>query len=380
MKKLAIITTHPIQYHAPWFRLLHERRNIAMKVFYTWSQVETEEKFDPGFEKNIEWDIPLLEGYDYTFVKNISKSPGSKTYAGINNPSLIKVLHEWKPDAILVFGWKFKSHLKVMRYFHGKVPVLFRGDSTLLSQHRGLRFWLKFQLLKRIYKNVNIALYVGEENKKYFESAGLKAKQLVYAPHAIDNNRFLDTVFDPTENNGKDTVFLFAGKFEEIKNLHFLIETFLSGGFENAQLMLVGKGPLEEDLVKKFRAKPNIIFCGFRNQKEMPSVYRIADVFVLASKSETWGLAVNEAMAAGAPVLVSDKCGCAVDLVENGKSGYVFTSNDGVDLKNKMTLMASDKAKLKEMGKYAFEKIQDWSFEKIVMAIEDIVNREAATK
>jgi hypothetical protein len=71
LKKLAIITTHPIQYHAPWFKLLTERKKLNVMVYYTWGQLEHNSKYDPGFGKNVEWDIPLLEGYEYRFVKNI---------------------------------------------------------------------------------------------------------------------------------------------------------------------------------------------------------------------------------------------------------------------------------------------------------------------
>lgn len=65
MKRLAIITTHPIQYNAPLFKLLTQRNNITIKVFYTWGKSVLENKYDPGFKKNIEWDIPLLDGYGF---------------------------------------------------------------------------------------------------------------------------------------------------------------------------------------------------------------------------------------------------------------------------------------------------------------------------
>ena len=139
MIKLAIITTHPVQYNAPLFRLLTERNNIKIKVFYTWSQTASGVKFDPGFGKTIEWDIPLLDGYEYNFVENISAKPGSHHYKGINNPTLIKEIKEWNADSLLVYGWNFKSHLKALCFFKNKIPVLFRGDSTLLDEKPGLK-------------------------------------------------------------------------------------------------------------------------------------------------------------------------------------------------------------------------------------------------
>ena len=82
MKKLAIITTHPIQYYAPVFKLLRQRQKLDIKVFYTWGK-NAEIKYDPGFKKNIEWDIPLLDGYPYEWVKNISQNPGTHNFKGI---------------------------------------------------------------------------------------------------------------------------------------------------------------------------------------------------------------------------------------------------------------------------------------------------------
>ena len=131
MKKIAIITTHPIQYNAPWFKMLALADSVDLKVFYTWSQAKEKVK-DKTFGREIKWDIPLLEGYNYEFVKNISKNPGSNQWNGIDNPDLIPKVKSFDPDSILVFGWKMKSHFKVMRYFKGKVPVWFRGDSTLI--------------------------------------------------------------------------------------------------------------------------------------------------------------------------------------------------------------------------------------------------------
>src|SRR5687767_11380417 len=97
IRKLAIITTHPIQYYAPLFKLLNQRGRIAIKVFYTWSQSAKGPNFDPGFGKKIEWDIPLLNGYDYTFVKNTSSKPGTHHFKGIINPTLNAEVEQWQP-------------------------------------------------------------------------------------------------------------------------------------------------------------------------------------------------------------------------------------------------------------------------------------------
>jgi glycosyltransferase involved in cell wall biosynthesis len=387
VKKLAIITTHPIQYNAPLFKLLHQRGNIEIKVFYTWGEEVLQKKFDPGFNKNIEWDIPLLDGYEYKFVENIAKDKGSYHFRGIDNPSLNKEIESWGADAILVYGWSFKSHLKVMRYFKGKIPVLFRGDSTLLQQQGKLKTLFRKIFLSWVYKYVDTALYVGTHNKAYFKNCGLKENQLHFAPHAIDNARFQTT----NENEGwainfKKTnsipddhlIFMFAGKLEEKKNVGLLLSAFSTIPVTKTALVIVGNGPLEQELKATYLKGTNIYFSDFQNQKNMPAVYQLADVFVLPSKgpSETWGLAINEAMAAGKAILASDACAAAIDLIKPGANGYIFKSDVMEDAVNKIKLLGNSKVQLAAFGKASAAIIESWSYEKICTAIESTVNSE----
>ncbi len=387
MKKLAIITTHPIQYNAPLFRLLTERNQIDIKVFYTWSQSAAGEKYDPGFGQHIKWDIPLLEGYDYSFVENISKNPGSHHYKGINNPTLIKQIEDWGADALLVYGWSFKSHLQCLRYFHKKIPVFFKGDSTLLDESPGLKQLARRFFLQWVFSFVDVALYVGDANKKYFLKHGLKPSQLLFAPHAVDNVRFQKKEESVREAaalrtqlhiHPADTVFLFAGKMEKKKNPILLLQVFLTLTRENVHLVLAGNGELEAELKALAAGKTRIHFLPFQNQLMMPTLYQLCEVFVLPSSGpgETWGLAVNEAMAAGKAVLVSNACGVAADLVEDGKNGYSFKRNNAEDLKEKILLLMDKKNDLSMMGAASSSMIKSWSFVKNAAVIEYLMNKE----
>ena len=387
VNKLAIITTHPIQYYAPIFRLLSTDDEIETKVFYTWSQSKEGLKYDPGFGKRIEWDIPLLDGYDYTFVKNTSAKPGSHHFFGIKSPTLIAEIESWKPDAVLVIGWSFVSHLQCIRHFHKKIPVLFRGDSTLLDEKPGIKMMLRRLFLKWAYSHVDVAFYVGTNNKAYFLKHGLKNEQLVFAPHAVDNGRFGENATDK-EMEAKawrsklgiaasDLVFLFAGKLEPKKNPAILIESFSEIKNEKIKLVLLGDGILKEQLKSLSKNDERISFVEFQNQQEMPVVYRMADVFVLPSMGpgETWGLAVNEAMACGRAVIVSNRCGCAADLVLDDTNGYIFKSGDKQDLNAKMKKMI-DAEKTTLMKVQSLRIIKDWSFENIVNAIVKVVKQQ----
>ncbi len=387
MKRLAIITTHPIQYNAPLFKLLFQRANIAIKVFYTWGESVLENKFDPGFGKEIKWDIPLLEGYVYEFVTNKAKSPGSHHYKGIVNPDLVKRILAFNADVILVYGWNFHSHLNCLRYFKGKLPVLFRGDSTLLKQDSILKRIARKIFLKWVYTHVDKALFVGKNNLDYYKAMGLKEQKLVFAPHAVDNERYQKNQeeFETLAKRKRldlgipdeAIVFMYAGKFEPTKNLYFLINSFNKLNNDNAYLLLVGDGNLKESLIQQAGANKKIIFLPFQNQQQMPVVYRISDVYVLPSLGETWGLSINEAMACNRAILASERCGAAIDLIKEGKNGFVFKTSLDTDLLNKLELLSADKKRTHLMGLFSGDLISEWSLSNLALVIENTVNEIA---
>lgn len=382
-RKLAIVTTHPIQYYAPWFRLLAEQPNIEVKVFYTWSQ--TKEGFiDRTFGEKIVWDIPLLDGYEYEFVDNVSKEPGSHHKNGIICPDLIEKISIWNPDTILVFGWYLKSHFEVMRYFKNKREIWFRGDSNLLDDLNFVKKLLRKIWLTYVYKFVDKVLYVGENNKNYYLEYGLKENQLIFAPHAIDNGRFESSknlnydeeAIEWRKELGllaEDMVVLFVGKFEPKKNPELLIsavQEFNLKAEKKIKLVLIGSGPLESQLKHLASEDENVLFLPFQNQSKMPIVYRVGDILCLPSQGpgETWGLVVNEAMASSRGAIVSDKVGCANDLVIQDETGFIFKSNDRKVLVQILNGLTKEKCKI--LGENSFNKIGEYNFRNIVSAIK----------
>lgn len=337
MKRIAIISTHPIQYNAPLFEQISKLQGIELMVYYTWGESSVGCKYDPDFGKVIEWDIPLLEGYNYSFVMNTSLDPGSHQFKGIINPSLNIEIEEWRPDVLWVWGWAFNSHLKVMRQFKGKVPVWFRGDSTLIDEPNGFSFKkiARRLFLTWVYRHVDKAFYVGTHNKDYFKKYGLKESQLIYAPHAVDNNRFSDESGEKTLRalewrkelgfSQSDCVILFAGKFEPKKNPSFILELSKQISSPSIKFLIVGNGILEAELKSEVRNDSRFEFLDFQNQSQMPILYRVADLFILPSlgPGETWGLAMNEALVSGIKVLASKFCGGAIDLISK-HNGFVF--------------------------------------------------------
>jgi glycosyltransferase involved in cell wall biosynthesis len=388
MTKLAVISSHPIQYNAPFFKMLHERNNIEIKVFYTWSQSEGGSKYDPGFGKSITWDIPLLAGYNYTFVKNISKNPGSHHYKGIDNPTLKNEIVEWGAKAVMIYGWNFKSHFKIIRLLKNKIPILFRGDSTLLDETSGVKKYIRRLVLKFVYSYVDYALYPGNANKEYFLKHGLKERQLFFMPHAVDNSRFKGTTnrieevaaYKESLQISKEAfVFLFVGKLESKKQPDFLINAFLSVKDKNSFLLIAGSGHLEQSLKSRFANNSNIIFLGFQNQEKMPLIYAMCDVFVLPSKGpgETWGLAINEAMASGKAVIASDACGASYNLIQLNVNGFIFANKDTKMLQSQLTYFINNKETAGLMGEKSLAIIADYCYTNQCITVESILLNES---
>lgn len=346
MTRLAFIVSHPIQYYAPLHQRLAQRDDIEIKLFFTWHDGRQAVR-DSGFQREVAWDIPLTDGYDYELVPNVASDPGTHHFNGLRNPELVERVQSWRPGAVHLTGWAWASHLWAMRELNkAGIPVLFRGDSHLLdSGRRGPRWWLKRAMLRRAFSWPRACLYVGQANKAYYEAFGVLADHLYHCPHSIDVARFSEPA-GQYECEAREwrhelaiaddqVVLLFAGKFEPKKRPVDLMRAVLACGEGAPMLIMVGNGILENEVQslaaahpKRFRVLP------FQNQKRMPVVYRLGDLFVLPSAwGETWGLAINEALACGRPVLVSDRVGCAADVVgsasgKNAAHGAVFPFND----------------------------------------------------
>ncbi len=386
--KISLITTHPIQYNAPLFALMADNGLFELKVFYTWGEDSIKPKFDPDFGRVVKWDIPLLQGYQYQFVKNVAKNPGSHHFFGIDNPGLILDIEAWGADIVWVWGWSFKSHLKVIRHFYGEIPVWFRGDSTLLDDSIS-PIWK--QLVRKIflswvYKKVDLAFYVGDNNKKYFLQHGLIPSQLTHAPHAIDNRRFSDwnvglqndlTAWKESLGIAEnDLVVLFVGKLESKKNPRFILDLATLLPSKKFKFIIVGDGVLGNELKRKAKQDERILFLPFQNQTKMPSVYRLGDVMVLPSlgPGETWGLAMNEAMACGIPVFGSNKCGGSIDLIDDS-CGLIFDPRDVNTVANQLNVLADNPHALANLKSGVIKKIEQFRYEKIVDAVKEGIHR-----
>jgi glycosyltransferase involved in cell wall biosynthesis len=384
-RKLAIVCTHPIQYYAPVFRALAQLGQIDLRVFYTWSQAAADRMFDSGFGTAIKWDIPLLEGYAYQFVRNVARRPGLDHFGGLNTPTLAREIEAWQPDAVLVYTWNSLAHLQALLHFKGRLPVLFRGDSTLLDHRAWWRALLRRLFLTWVYSHVDIAIAVGTHNRDYFAWSGLPMRRIALAPHSIDTVRFAADAADHERLAAQwrqemgvspdAIVILFAGKLQPKKNPGLLLEAFKVLN-DASHLVFVGNGELEDDLKARAEAVENVHFMSFKNQSVMPAVYRLGDVFVLPSQGpeETWGLALNEAMASGRAVIASSKTGGACDLIRSGETGWIFESGNRNALVDVLRqAVACGRQGLHALGQIAQESSVHWSSQESARCIAEAV-------
>lgn len=336
--RLAIVLSHPVQYYSPWFRWITAHTTVKLRVFYLWN-AGVKPSHDPQFGKTFAWDVDLLSGYDHEFVPNTALRPGSDHFSGLRNPGLHARIEAWRPDAVLLFGYNYATHLRLILWARLRgLPVIFRGDSHLLGrQHIS---WQKALPLALLYRQFAAFACVGAANRDYFRSLGVPRGKLFPVPHCVDADRFAANIERRQEADrlraslgleGK-RIILFAGKLVPAKQPRELLTSFIALAPADAALVFVGDGEERPALETLASTRPDlpVRFLPFANQSEMPVRYLLADLFVLPSRGhyETWGLAVNEAMHLGVPCLVSNLVGCQRDLVTDGETGWVFAAKE----------------------------------------------------
>ena len=378
--RVAMVTTHPIQYQVPWLRLLGQQPGVDLQVYFAMvpDAAEQGREFGVAFD----WDVPLLDGYRHTVLENVSSRPSLTEFAGCDTPGIGKVIRDGRFDAVIVNGWGSKTCMQALWACRRTgTPCIVRGEANGLRKRAAWKR-LGHRLLLSRYAAV---LAIGTNNRAYCIEQGVPASKLFMTPYCVDNARFAAMADAARTELGREavagrfgldadaTTFLFSGKLVEKKRPGDLIEAMRQlhqRGVTGVQLLLVGDGPLRGELEQQAEGLP-VRFAGFLNQSEIGAAYAASDCLLLPSDAgETWGLVVNEAMASGLTAIVSDQVGCAVDLIESGVTGDVFPCGDVVALATLLERYANAQGQLARMGAAAREKVtKGYNFECVVAGV-----------
>ncbi len=330
---LAILASHPIQYQAPLFRQLAQHYHLTVFFAHTATR---EDQSNAGFGVPFDWDIDLLAGYDHAFLDNVSRQPGLEHFGGCDTPSIGAKLAAGNFTTLFVMGWHFKSFLQgIWAAKRLGLAVIVRGDSHLQTPRNAAKRVIKRMLYPFALRRFDAALYVGDRSRRYWTHYGYPQERLFFSPHCVDNAWFAERATEEARrrlrlrhNIAPDaTVLLFVGKLTLCKRPLDLISAAaaLQSTLPMLTVLIAGAGTLAHELsVAAAEQDVQLVQLGFCNQSEMPAAYAAADLLVLPSEGETWGLVANEALACGLPIIVSDACGCAADLAADGSAGRVF--------------------------------------------------------
>lgn len=393
--KIIFFNTHPIQYFGPLYKHLNQN-NLETEAWYA-SDKGVREQTDKEFGVKIKWDIPVLEGYQHRFFKNYSFFRKS-TFFQYFNPGVVNAMRKEPKSVVIIHGWNTLSHYLVL--FAAKVyghKVCIRGENPKNQERTtGLKKAVRFYFLKySVFRFVDYALFIGKENRKFYEFFGLPSHKLVHVPYSVDNcrlqkefkeqkkksNEFRNELNIPTEA----FVVLFAGKYIQKKRPMDLLRAALrleqEGRVKNIYFVFMGEGELRqcmENFINENKLQ-NVVLTGFVNQSFINKYYVIADAFVMCSgHGETWGLVVNEAMNFALPIITSDVPGSAHDLVSHGTNGLVYRMGDVnalADSISKMYLRFKNNS-LDEMRSNSLQKIEDYSYKQIYTALQGVVESQ----
>lgn len=400
--RLAYLVTHPIQYQAPLLRAIAAEPDIDLKVFFA-SDFSARDFVDPEFGRAISWDVPLLEGYDHEVLPE-----RGRPLARGENPSF------WRPfstglskrlkgfDALWVHGYNRAAHWLAIAIAkrHG-LGVLVRDEATPISAARSpMKQAAKRAFFRTLDRAVDGYLAIGSLNRAYYEGFGVGPDKIFAMPYAVDNAYFQAKVAEVSARRellraelgckADHPIILFSAKLIDRKRPLDLIDAYAAVADEPAlrqpYLLFAGdgelRGAIEDRIAERGLERARVL--GFRSQAELAGLYDLADVCVLPSEREAWGLVVNEAMNAATAIIASDRVGAAADLVRGGQNGFTYPVGDVAALSVCLRSVLRDPARLAAMGARSRKIIDGWSFSEDIaglrLALERVRRRRARSE
>lgn len=378
--RVAYFVSHPIQYQAPMLRYINDHSDIDIEVFFM-SDFSVRGYRDEGFGGiTVKWDVPLLEGYKHEFLPVWGKRGAVSSLSPFCH-SVFSRLRAGRFDAVWCHGWAQVTTLQaILAARLLKIPVLLRADTQRGNAfRRPATRAIKEKALRTIFSWASGLLAVGSRNREYYLYYGVPENKIYHVPYAVDNDFFQQKVALAKPN--RDTlraelglsadrpVILYVSKLNAQKRAHDVLEAYIRLSKNDSTepepyLLFVGDGVGKAEIEARASATgwSSVKFLGFKNQSELPPLFDLCDVFVLASEREAWGLVVNEVMNAGKPVIITEGVGAAPDLVRDGVNGFVTPVGDIACLADRLRRITSDATLRDKMGAASLEIISEWDF------------------
>jgi glycosyltransferase involved in cell wall biosynthesis len=368
-----VLLVHNIMapYRFPLFRALARHPDIDLTVW-----------FMSRSARNRKWAEAKEDlGFDYEVLPSIELNHFSRDlFTYILNYSFPWRYARRRFDLMISAGWlDFASQAG---FFASKAlgrKFVLWSESTAFEP--SLRRSLALPLVRAMVAGADACIGVGTRSREYLRALGAAEANLFTAFSTVDVELFrrVSAAARPTREQRKQTfginrgrVLLYCGQFIERKGLRYLLAAFASikQQYEDIALVLVGYGPARADLLAEVTrlGLSDVHIIDHVEVADMPKMYALADVFVLPSTEETWGLVINEAMACGLPVIVTDKVGSSVDLVGEGENGFVVPAGEAGGIAERALRLLKDDALLARMSGCSAERIQNFTPERAAAA------------
>lgn len=364
--RIAAFVSHPIQYRTPLWQELARRPGVELGVFY-FSKHGVVPALDPGFGVAFAWDTDVLAGHEHEFLPRRWPTRDPLDYGawGLNRGILAALRRGW--DAVFIAGYAHANNwLIVAACKRLGIPVICFADTTLQSAQAKTfgRRLLKRGMLTTFVRSATAFLAAGGQTRAYLEHYGAAPESIFICPYAVDVDRFRAVVARAGPAGREELrqrwripprarIAMFCGKLVPWKRPLDLVRAALAIGREDVVAVFVGDGELREAILASGGERVRV--TGFVNQSEIPLALSLADVLVLPSSFEPYGMVVAEAQCLGVPAIVSDACGCHGEdsVLRHGVSGFVVPTGDVAALATTIGLLLADEPLRRRMGQQA---------------------------
>jgi glycosyltransferase involved in cell wall biosynthesis len=383
--RIAAIVENPIQFFVPHYRHIAEDGRLDLTVFYL-----TDRGVKPfSFHKaTVIHEQSVFEGYKWKMLRN--KSPFKNSFGFLDNfdPELYSELKKGSFSAAWFHGYNYASMwIGFSACIRAHIPILLRGESENFFPRSLLIRLTKRIVLGYLFNRVGAFLYIGKCNREFYKSFNIPDEKLFYVPYGVENEWFQAT-FEERENwrkeirrylslNDETIIFIYTSKHRNPKRPFDAVESFCRLPPElNAALIMLGDGELRpeaESIFHKLNRGHRVFFLGLQPYSELRRYLATADVHVFPSV-ENWGMAINEALAAGLAIVTTDQVAGWFDMVTPGVNGFIYRAGCIPELTTHMLTLSTNPSLIVSMKEASLKRASTLSFKQMTEGLVQAVN------